>query len=575
VPEPPRREQKAIILAVSENPKALHRLAEALNRRYEADYQVLCQGSSSEATQFLEQVYESTDRIALVLAEQWMEPVTGEELLARVRTLDPSAKRGLLIEFGDWGHAETAEVILRAMARGHIDYYVLKPSRPADEYFHRTVSEFLYEWSRTDSSAPREIVVIGKQWLPRSHELRSLLWRNGVPHVFHASDSEIGARMLKEAGLEGTDKPVIRALDGRVLIDPTNAHVADAYGVSTSLEAGNDFDVAVIGAGPAGLAAALSSSSEGLRTLTVESESIGGQAGLSSLIRNYLGFSRGISGSELAQRAYQQAWVFGTQFLLMRDVEGLVTDEEGHKLILSDENEATARAVILAMGVSYRRLGIPSLEELTGAGVFYGASISEAQGIAGESVYIVGAGNSAGQAAVNLARYAARVTLLVRGTSLAVSMSDYLISAIEGAENIDILLNTEVIEGQGEGRLAGLTLRDRKTGETKSVEAAALFILIGARPRTEWLPDQIVRDEWGFVVTGPDLLQPPDRGAWKLERPPLPYETSVPGVFAVGDARSGSVKRVAAATGEGSVVVQHVHRYVTSIAATAIANPPS
>jgi thioredoxin reductase (NADPH) len=566
MPEPPAEGDRAIILAVAEDVGALQLITQSLHRRYGSDYQVVCKGSSSEAVDFLES---DPDRIALVLAEQWMRPVTGEELLSKVRTLNATAKRGLLIDFGAWGDPATAEVILRAMARGQIDYYVLKPSRLADEYFHRTIAEFLYEWSRTDSSSPREIVVIGKQWLPRSHELRSLLWRNGVPHVFHESDSAVGAQMLADAGISDTDKPVVINLDGRALVDPTNAEVANAYGVSTSLDAGSDFDVAVIGAGPAGLAAALSSSSEGLRTLAVERESIGGQAGMSSLIRNYLGFSRGVSGSELAQRAYQQAWVFGTQFLLMRDVEGLTTEGEHHTLTLSDGSEARARVVVLAMGVSYRRLGIPALEDLTGAGVYYGASVSEAQGVAGEDVYIVGGGNSAGQAAVNLARYAARVTILVRGTSLAESMSHYLIGTIDAADNIDVLFTTEVIGGHGDSRLTSLTLLDRATGESRSVDAAALFILIGAKPHTEWLPPEILRDEWGFLVTGSDLLQHPDPAAWQVERPPLTFETSVPGIFAVGDVRSGSVKRVAAAVGEGSVAVQHIYRYLTTIASPA------
>ncbi len=562
-------EQQAIILAVAEDAGSLQRIERALSRRYGSDYRVVCKGSSAEGLDFLEQTHRSPDRVALVLAEQWMQSVKGEELLSRVRTLDPNAKRGLLIEFGDWGDTATAEVILRAIARGEIDYYVIKPSQDPDEYFHRTVSEFLYDWSRSDSSSPREIAVVGKQWLPRSHELRSLLWRNGVPHVFHASDSAIGKQMLRDAAIEDNDKPVVILLDGRVLVDPTNAEVANAYGVNTRLAADKDFDVAVVGAGPAGLAAALSSSSEGMRTLAVERESIGGQAGLSSLIRNYLGFSRGVSGSELAQRAYQQAWVFGTQFLLMRDVAQLSVEGDHHKLTFSDGSEATARAVILAMGVSYRRLAIPALESLTGAGVFYGASVSEAQGLDGESVYVVGAGNSAGQAALSLCRHAGSVTMVVRGTSLAASMSHYLIRAIDASPNIRLALNTEVVDAQGDRRLTGLTLLDRSSGETRSVDAAALFILIGARAHTDWLPPEVMRDEWGFLLTGWELLQQPDPAAWHVERPPLTFETSVPGVFAVGDVRRGSVKRVAAAVGEGSVAVQSVHQYLTALTAPA------
>jgi thioredoxin reductase (NADPH) len=403
------------------------------------------------------------------------------------------------------------------------------------------------------------VVLIGALWSQRSHELRSLLARNGAPHVFHASDSPEGRRRLTEVGEEGAEVPVAIVRDREVLVDPSNTDLACAYGLTTELDEGRDFDIVVVGAGPAGLAAAVYASSEGLRTLTVERESIGGQAGSSSLIRNYLGFSRGLSGAELAQRAYQQAWVFGAKFLLMRELTGLRIEEGRHALTTADGSELTAGAVVLAMGASYRRLGIPALESLNGAGVFYGASVSEAQALAGEHVHVVGGGNSAGQAAVHLCRHAKQVTLLVRGPSLAESMSQYLCKQIAETDNIEVCQHREVIGGGGEGRLEQLTLRDTETGETSSEQGTALFILIGAQPHTDWLPQEIERDQWGYLLTGSDVAQ---GDTWPLDRPPHMFETSVPGVFAVGDVRHRSIKRVASAVGEGSVVIQQVHEYL-------------
>jgi thioredoxin reductase (NADPH) len=317
--------------------------------------------------------------------------------------------------------------------------------------------------------------------------------------------------------------------------------------------------VIVLGAGPAGLSASVYASSEGLETLTIEAESIGGQAGSSSLIRNYLGFSRGVSGAELAQRAYQQAWIFGTSFLLMHTATAWRIEGERHVVTISDGSEATARAVILATGVSYRRLGIPALEALVGAGLFYGASVSEARALTGEHVYIVGGGNSAGQAAMHLARFATQVTLLVRGSSPAASMSQYLQDELEATANVDVRLSTEAIDGGGDGRLEHLTLRDRTSGATETVSAGALLVLIGGRPNTDWLPRQIARDRWGYILTGPDAVRERRASGDPLTWTPLMLETSVPRVLAAGDVRHGSVKRVASAVGEGSVAVEQIH----------------
>jgi len=368
--------------------------------------------------------------------------------------------------------------------------------------------------------------------------------------------------LLARAGLDASRLPVAILFDGQVLVDPSNSDIAQACGVNPSFEKGKfSFDLVVIGAGPAGLAAAVYGASEGLSTLIVEGEAIGGQAGTSSKIRNYLGFPGGVGGAELASRAAEQAWLFGATFSYMNRAKDVRRSEDGLALTLSCGNDVSARAVIVATGAAYRRLGIPALEDLRGAGVFYGAAVAEAKAMTDREVYVVGAGNSAGQAAVHLSKYASRVTLIVRGGSLARSMSEYLITEIEGAENIEIRLNTRVVDGGGEGRLERLVLEDCSSGLSETVPAAGLFVLIGAQPHTGWLPVEIERDEGGYVVTGPDLAREAP-GAWPLERAPLMFETSMPGVFAAGDARYGSVKRVASAVGAGAIVVQSVHEYL-------------
>jgi thioredoxin reductase (NADPH) len=551
-------DSRPVIFAVDADASALGHLSTELERRYDRDYQIRYSTSASDALEQLEAMHRTGERVALVLAAQWFPSTTGCELLSRVPAMHPNVKRGLLIGWGDWGDEPTANAIRGAMAVGGIDYYVLKPWTSPDELFHRTVTEFLHEWARADVLAPREVTVVANPWAPRTHEIRNLLARNGVPHVFYPNGSPEADQVLRRAGRERSIEPIVLLLDGRVLVDPSNAELARSYGVDTELAGRREFDVVVIGAGPAGLAAAVYASSEGLRALVVEREAIGGQAGSSARIRNYLGFSRGVSGAELAQRAYQQAWVFGTRFLLMSDVMGLRSGGDGHVLTVSDGSEVRARSVVLAMGVDYRRLDIPALERLHGAGVFYGSSPSEAPQFAGGHVCVVGGGNSAGQAAIHLARYAARVTMVVRAGTLASSMSQYLRDEIDATGNIDLRFSTQVVDAAGENQLGQLTLLT--AGETTTVPADALFLLIGARPHTEWLPPQIDRDQQGYVLTGTDV-------DWALDRPAMMFETSVPGVFAVGDVRSRSVKRVASAVGEGSVVIQQVHQYLAGVPA--------
>jgi len=536
-----------LILAIEEDPAALERITGEL-QRYVRDYEVVCGPSTDAALGQLERLREEGDAVAVVLAARGSGELRGEELLERVHDLHPHAKRALLIPWGGWADEETADAIRTAMALGHIDYYAIKPFSSPDEIFHRLISELLQEWRRQNAPGRRELTVVADPRTPRGSALRNLLSRNGVPHAFHTPESAEGMEFLAACDQAGAQVPVVVLEDGSPLVDPQPEDLAEhATRMQTVIDRSEPFDVVIVGAGPAGLAAAVYASSEGLDALVVERESIGGQASTSTRIRNYLGFSRGLSGAELTQRAYQQAWVFGATFLLTRSVETIARGGAGFELGISGGTTVEARSVILATGVSYRRLDVPGLSELEGHGVHYGSSPSEARQFTGENVFIVGAANSAGQAAVHLSRYAASVTLVCRGPAVSSTMSQYLIDEITGKENIHVRNRTQVVGVEGDGRLERVTLRGPEGDETAN--AGGLFVLIGAEPRAEWLPDEIERDERGFVVGGPT------------------YDTSLPGVFAIGDLRADSVKRVASAVGEGSVVVQHVHRYLDTVEA--------
>jgi thioredoxin reductase (NADPH) len=485
--------------------------------------------------------------------------MSGTEFLARARQLYPTAMRALLVERWD---ATAQEPIVRAMTLGHIDYYVHKPAYPGDERFHKLISDFLYEWRGDHQPDSKRLQVVGDRWSARSHELKDLLGRNGISHEFYTTDSAEGRELLAQDGKRAAKLPLLLLHDGRTLEDPTNAEIVDSCGINRPLD-GRAFDVVVIGAGPAGLGAAVYGASEGLRTLVLEGEAVGGQAGTSSHIRNYLGFARGIEGAELAREAADQARLFGATFHLMRAATAL--RREGGRLVvaLSDGTEVTGRAVVVSTGASYRRLCIPDLEALVGAGVFYGAAVSEAQAMQGQDVYVVGGANSAAQAAIHLSEYASRVTMLVRGDSLTASMSDYLIKEIEATGNIEVRLGARVVGGGGKGRLEHLIVEDGASGLSTTIPATALFVLIGADPHTAWLPDEIERDPQGYVVTGQDLLRDGDAPqGWPLKRCPLLMETSMPGVFAAGDVRFGSVKRVASAVGAGAITVQSIHQHL-------------
>lgn len=562
---------RPLLLAVDRDPVKLHLLEGELQSRFGGDFRVRGELNATDALRQLEGARDRREPVAVVLADQWLPDLLGAALLARVRVLHPEARRALLVEWGAWADRPTAEAILQAMAVGDINYYVLKPWDAHDELFHRTVSEFVLEWSRSEPSNLREVVVIAGPHTARGHEIRSLLSRNGIPHAFRERGSQLGQAALaavvkkQPAATEAAAVVWMPAIGGTVLLDPTDAEIAEAWGVSTTLAAGDrDFDVLVIGAGPGGLAAAVYASSEGLRTVAVERESIGGQAAASSLIRNYLGFSRGISGAELAQRGYQQAWVFGAHFVLMREVADLRPALGGFAATITGVGQVSARAVVLASGVSYRRLGVPDLEALTGAGVFYGASVSEAHALTGLRAVVVGGGNSAGQAVMHLQRYCERVTLVVRSASLGAGMSKYLSDAVEAAPGVEVRTDSEVVGGGGDGRLQQVSIRNRSTREDDLLPADGLFIMIGAVPRTDWLPPQVGRDKYGFVLAGTDAAA---SGQWQLSRQPHPYESTLPGLFVVGDVRCGSVKRVASAVGEGSVVVSQLHAYLAESAA--------
>ena len=549
---------RPVLLAVENDPEALRAVEAELRARYARDYTVVCEGSCDAALRTLEQLAADGERVALVLAGLWLAGMTGSDLLGRVHQLHPHAKRGLLIEWGGWGDPPTGEAIFEAMAHGRIDYYVLRPSWTPDEVFHQAVSSFLLEWSHSQRTAPHTIYVVGESWSGRAYELRDVLERCAIPHAFCLADSEKGRALL--AGADEVPKlPAIVLPNGRLLADPTDSEIAAAAGAAVD-PLQSDFDVVIVGSGPAGLSAAVYGASEGFNTLVIDEGGIGGQATSSSLIRNYLGFPRGVSGGRLSEQAYEQAWVLGANFALMQSVTALERVDGRIRVTLSDHGPVTAQAVVLATGASYRRLGVPALEQLNGAGVFYGGPASEAAGLKGLEVFVVGGANSAGQAALHLARYARRVTLVVRSQSLAAGMSHYLARQIQSTANVEVRLGTEVVGGGGDGWLDHLVLRTEK-GDEQVVEAQGLFLMIGARPRTDWLPPAITRDSRGFVLTGSDLA---DDCGWPLERSPFLLETSMPGVFAAGDARHGAVKRVATAVGEGSIAIQLVHQFVAA-----------
>lgn len=554
-----------VILAVDDDLDAVTALQRDLTRRFTADYHLVVERTPEVALQTLRSLRNERADVALVIAGYRMAAMSGIDLLVETHRLHPDARRVLMIVYGDAARSDND--IAHARALGQIDCYITKPWASPEQWLYVTLTELLSEWAQTHLPTFQVVRLVGPRHSAESHHLRDLLDRNPVPYAFYADDSDEGKRLTREYRLTPSDLPAAIYSDGRVLARPSGGDVAEAHGVQTTCPTGL-FDVAVIGAGPAGLAAAVYGASEGLRTAVLEREAVGGQAGTSSMIRNYLGFARGISGRSLALAAFQQTTTFGADIILMNSAVNLSRSGSHHIVEASDGSRITARTVVIAAGVTYRRLDAPGIEALIGAGVYYGAGGSEAQGMRGRRVFVVGAGNSAGQAAIHLGKYAHEVVMLVRGDSLGKSMSDYLIQEIADKPNIEVRLQTQVTGARGSSSLEELEIRNGANGETLTERADGLFILIGAEPHTDWLPKAIEEDAKGYILTGRDLSLDCGCGRnhhsnWPLEREPYLLETSLPGIFATGDVRSGSMKRVASAVGEGSTAISLIHQYLS------------
>jgi thioredoxin reductase (NADPH) len=549
---------RPVLFVIDDEAGVVRALTDDLTRRFGADFRVVGESSVGAGLAVLRRLADSRDPVALLIVDHDMGDMGGIEFLAHAHDLHPLAKRVLLVE-RDYS---ARSPVVRAMTLGEADYHLTKPWLLEPDLY-RVISEFLAEWAKDRQAGFDLFHVVGGLHDRRTHELMELLTRFNVPFRFDAADSDQGRALIGRKGLEESCLPVMIRHDGYTMVDPSPAQVVEAVGGSTRNDL-DECDVVVVGAGPAGLTAAVYAASEGLQTIVLEETVSGGQAGSSPKIRNYPGFPYGISGHELTRRACEQAWMFGAHMVFSQPVAGLQSCGGRRVVHLAGGREIAAGAVIVAPGISWRRLGVPRLEDLVGSGVFYGVAGSEARAMEGRDVFVVGAGNSAGQAALHLARHARQVRLLVRGNSLEHSMSEYLVREIGATPAVTVCPHTEVADGHGEDRLESLTLRDRPTGQARQVAADALFVLIGGEPRTGWLPETFQLID-GYLRTGRDVLRDeagPSR--WPLERPPLPLETSVPGVFAAGDARYRSIKRVASAVGDGATVVRLAHEYLTT-----------
>jgi thioredoxin reductase (NADPH) len=553
---------RPVILLISRAPRTLEMVGRELGKRYAADYEIVTCEDPSHAADDLARLADAGRAVALVLSGF---SVTDPDLsvMDTVRSRFPVARRGAVL---DWGDFQRAQTLFEALGEGHIDLYLIRPEQDRDEEFHRAVTEALEDWALSRGGGFEAVRVIGDPTSPRCHELRDNFQRNHIPIGFYDAARPAGRQLLENLALDDPPLPVLVLQftgEPTVLTDPTDVEIADAFGLTSAPSPDEEFDVVIIGAGPAGLAAAVTAASEGMRTLVVEERAVGGQAGTSSLIRNYPGFPRGVSGGKLAFNAFQQAWSLGATFLFFRSATGLARDDGFLLLSLSDGSTIRTATVVIATGVAYRRLDVPGADDLLARGVFYGAAVSEGPFMSNRDVFVVGGGNSAGQAAVHLAKFARHVTILVRGANLAASMSDYLVREIEASPAIDVVHHVEVSACTGDDHLRSLTLRDRSDGREWDEPADGLFVLIGSEPRTDWLGDTVRRDEWGFVLTGPDLpVDLRDDAMPAAADHPKALETSLQGVFAVGDVRRGSVKRVASAVGQGAVVIPLVHEYL-------------
>ena len=547
--------RRPAILTVDDDPGVSRAVARDLRRRYGESHRILRAESGSEALEALRTAKLRGDQIAVLVADYRMPHMNGIDFLEKAMDLYPSARRVLLTAYAD------TEAAIEAINVVDLDYYLLKPWEPPEEKLYPVIDDLLDLWQTSNDDPVPDTKVIGNRWSSRSYEVRDFLARNQVPYRWYLSDEPEGQRIMRAAGSNGDVLPVVVTTAGEALIAPSESDLAAHVGLST--KPSTDFyDLVVIGGGPAGLGAAVYGASEGLKTVLVERTATGGQAGQSSRIENYLGFPDGVTGAQLTERARRQALKFGAEILTTRDVVSLEANGPGRTLHFADGGSLSGHAVVLATGISYRQLPAQGVAELTGRGVYYGSPLTE--DTSGQSVFIVGGANSAGQAALHFARNGAQVTMLVRGPSIHTSMSHYLVEQIEEDPTISVRNCTEVTAASGGEHLEALTLRDTKTEREEVVNADRLFIFIGATPRTEWLEGALARDEHGFILAGPDLLVDGKSPAgWHLAREPFHLETSVPGVFVAGDARAGSVKRVASAVGEGAMAVALVHRYLT------------
>ncbi|MFF4326049.1 FAD-dependent oxidoreductase [Streptomyces sp. NPDC001591] len=547
---------RTVILTVDDDSGVSRAIARDLRRRYGGGYRIVRAESGGSALEALRELKLRGDLVAVILADYRMPQMNGVEFLEQALGVYPGARRVLLTAYADTHAAIDAINVV------DLDHYLLKPWDPPEEKLYPVVDDLLTAWRSSDHRPVPATKVVGHRWSARSSQVREFLARNQVPYRWYSSDEPEGRRLLEAAGADGLRLPLVVTAEGVALIEPEAAELAARVGLATT-PAAAFYDLVVIGGGPAGLGAAVYGASEGLRTVLVERSATGGQAGQSSRIENYLGFPDGVSGAQLTERARRQAARFGAEILTAREVTGLEVSGPARVVRFSDGSSVTAHSVILATGVSYRQLEAAGCADLTGCGVFYGSSLTEAASCEGQDVYVVGGANSAGQAAVFLARGAKSVTLLVRGESLTASMSYYLVQQIEETPNITVRPRTVVEEAHGEGHLERLTLRDVVSGATEDVDAQWVFVFIGAAPLTDWLDGTVLRDGHGFILAGPDLTpdgRPP--AEWPLDRPPYHLETSVPGVFVAGDARAQSAKRVASAVGEGAMAVMLVHRYL-------------
>jgi thioredoxin reductase (NADPH) len=548
---------KPAIVAVDDDPDVLRAVARDLREHFARDYRIVPAESGAAALEAVRTLKLRNQPLALFLADQRMPEMTGIEFLAEAAPLFPTAKRVLLTAYAD------KDVAIRAINEVSLDYYLTKPWAPPEQLLYPALDDLLLDWKASFRPPFEGVTVVDHRWSKRGFELRDFLSRNHIPYRRLDIDRDAEAKDLFALAGDGA-LPLVVMPDGTRLSRPTIGELADCCGSRTAAVT-PFYDLVVVGGGPAGLAAAVYGASEGLRTLVVESEAPGGQAGTSSRIENYLGFPNGLSGSDLSRRALTQAQRLGAEFMVARRVTGLRVDGPYRFVQLSDGSEISSHALIVASGVQYRRLDVPGAASLEGAGVFYGAAMTEAAACKGQDVFIIGGGNSAGQAAIFLAEYARSVTILIRGPDLTASMSQYLIERIEQSETIHLLPHTEVVKVTGETALATIALRNNKSGADETRPAHGLFVFIGAEPRTDWLGAAVLRDRRGYIVTGRDLQAAQAQGGWPLERDPFITETSLPGVFAAGDVRCGSVKRVAAAVGEGSITVSFVHAHLETL----------